>query len=528
MSNYNAAIDYDVARNYNDVPTGFARYLVQVDWNNDGDYTDTHEDISDDVLSITSTTGRNFASQLTGKASAGSLEVTVKNNTGKYSPFNTSSVLTGNLVPNRPIQWAVTVPTETTLWTGYIESIIPSVQKGAYTTAKIKAFGIFKKFATTDARVPMKTSRATGAAIGDVLDAVSWGAGLRTLDTGQTTMTRFFGSGKALTLMRQVEATEAGFIRETKDGKIAFEDRHHRVTSSTSKTSQATFADDGTAFSYTGVRQEDSMGLVYNEFLSPISIFTVASVATLWTHPLATTGGAAPALEAGEVIEIVAEYPTPVAALNTVGVDAWTTLAATTDYLANAAANGTGTNYTSSLGIALTKASTTMEIQITNNAAVKVYLTKLQARGTAVTVSDPATMKADDATSQTAYGLRTYPRGSEAKWIPTQEEAKNWALQNLSAHKDPTAVLTLQFSANQSGDGLTEALTRDVSDRVTVKASANAKLGLDRDFYIESIRHNVTAGGAHTTTYGLSDTAGFSGFWVLGTSALGQDTRITY
>ena len=196
MTNYNAGLDYDAARNYNDVPTGFARYRVLVDWNNDGDYSDTNEEISDDVLSITSTMGRNFASQLTGKASAGSLEVTVKNNTGKYSPFNASSDLAGNLVPNRPIQWAVTVPTETTIWTGYIESIIPAVQKGAYTTAKIKAFGIFKKFATTDTRVPMKTSTATGAAIGDVLDSVGWGAGLRTLDTGQTTMTRFFGSGK--------------------------------------------------------------------------------------------------------------------------------------------------------------------------------------------------------------------------------------------------------------------------------------------------------------------------------------------
>ena len=528
MSNYNAGIDYDAARNYNDVPTGFARYQVLVDWNNDGDYSDTHEEISDDVLSITSEIGRDFSSQLTGKARAGSLEIIVKNNTGKYSPFNASSDLAGTLVPNRPIQWAVTVPTETTIWTGYIESIIPSVEKGPHTTATIRAFGIFKKFATTDARVPMKTSRATGAAIGDVLDAVGWGAGLRTLDTGQTTMTRFFGSGKALNLMRQVEATEAGFIRETKDGKIDVEYRHHRVTSANSNTSQATFADDGTGFSYTGIRQEDSMGLVYNEFLSPVSIFTVASVATLWTHPLATTSGTAPALEAGEVIEVVAEYPTPIAGNNVVGVDAWTTLAATTDYLANAAANGTGTNYTSSLGIALTKASTTMEIQITNNASVKVYLTKLQARGTAVTVSDPATMKAEDATSQTAYGLRTYPRGYEAKWIPTQEEAKNWALQNLSAHKDPTAVLTLQFSANQSGDGLTEALTRDISDRVTVKASANAKLGLNRDFYVESIRHNVTAGGAHTTVYGLSDTAGFAGFWVIGSSALGRDTRITY
>jgi hypothetical protein len=89
-------------------------------------------------------------------------------------------------------------------------------------------------------------------------------------------------------------------------------------------------------------------------------------------------------------------------------------------------------------------------------------------------------------------------------------------------------VVQISYSANQSGAVLTKALTLDVSDRVTVKASAKAKLGLNRDFYIESITHQIKAGGAHQTSYSLSDTAGFAGFWVLGTSALGRDTRLTY
>ena len=59
-------------------------------------------------------------------------------------------------------------------------------------------------------------------------------------------MTKYYFSGKALSALRQVESTEAGFIRETNDGKIAFEDRHFRLTNTKSKTSQATFADDGT------------------------------------------------------------------------------------------------------------------------------------------------------------------------------------------------------------------------------------------------------------------------------------------
>jgi ethanolamine utilization microcompartment shell protein EutL len=74
-------------------------------------------------------------------------------------------------------------------------------------------------------------------------------------------------------------------------------------------------------------------------------------VTTLWTHPLADTAGNAPTLAAGEVITILAEYPNPDTANGAVAVNAWTTPAATTDYLANAATGGGGTDYTSSLGI---------------------------------------------------------------------------------------------------------------------------------------------------------------------------------
>ena len=114
---YDVALDYDVAKAWDGVPFGFARYLLRVDWNNDGDFTDTNEDITDDVLEITCKRGRDFASQLTGKAVAGTLEVSLRNNAGKYSPFNTSGVLTGKLLPNRKIQLSTTLPDELTIWT---------------------------------------------------------------------------------------------------------------------------------------------------------------------------------------------------------------------------------------------------------------------------------------------------------------------------------------------------------------------------------------------------------------------------
>ena len=529
MVDFDASIDYDASHiEYADVPVGFARYQVLVDWNNDGDFADTNEDITDDVLQLTSRMGRNFASQLTGDAVAGSLEVNLNNNGGKYSPFNASGALYGNLLPNRKIQFASYYPSAVTLWSGFIESIQPEVEEGPHTIATLIAHGAFKKFATMTARVPQQTSEKTGDTIGEILDAVSWAGADRDLDDGQTTMTRFFASGNSLTAMREVEATEAGFLHETKDGKVAFEDRHHRLDTSTSTTSQATFADDGTGFGYIGISHADAMSLLYNEFTAPVTLYTTGSVAVLWTHPLAKTTGSAPALQPGESVEFIASYPNETTATDgAVSVDAWTTPASSTDYTTNAASNGTGTDYTSSLTVSVSKASKTMIITVTNGNANVAYLTKFQSRGTPIT-AQTVTMRAKDTTSQTTYGVRSFPRESEAKWTPTQEEANNWCLFNLAAHKDPTATVTLTYSANQSTTALAEAMERDLSDRVTVKASSRAKLGLSRDFFVESIIHRIIAGGGHMVTLGLSDSGGFTGFWVLGTSALGQATRFTY
>ena len=75
---------------------------------------------------------------------------------------------------------------------------------------------------------------------------------------------------------------------------------------------------------------------------------------------------------------------------------------------------------------------------------------------------------------------------------------------------------------------LHDALPIYISDRITVKASGNAKLGFSRDFYVEAISHRINSGGQHTVSYSLSDTGGFAGFWVIGKAKLGIDTRLTY
>ena len=75
-----------------------AKWLVQVDWNDDGDFSDANEDVTSDVLGLTLEHFRDLSS---GHVEAARLELQLKNDDHKYSPPNTSSPLSGNLKPGR-------------------------------------------------------------------------------------------------------------------------------------------------------------------------------------------------------------------------------------------------------------------------------------------------------------------------------------------------------------------------------------------------------------------------------------------
>ena len=53
------------------------KYFILVDWNADGDYSDTHDDITGDALEVSWSRGRDYASQLTGNTISGRLSVTL-------------------------------------------------------------------------------------------------------------------------------------------------------------------------------------------------------------------------------------------------------------------------------------------------------------------------------------------------------------------------------------------------------------------------------------------------------------------
>ena len=510
-------------------------YTLLVDWNNDGDFADTHDDVTSDTLSVTWERGRDYASALLGRSVAGKLTAQLVNTAGKYSPSNTSSALTGSILPGRTVRveagsgsFPYTFPiafNDGVRWQGKLERIIPAPATVGVKTCTLTAFGTLGYLNQFETQVASQTNRRTDQAVGDILDDVGWTeAADRDLDTGQTTISRFWMSRKkVIDALRLVEEAEAGFIKESKSGQVAFENRFHRLTASASTTSQATFSDaSGATHSYVSLSQEDPLTTIINHVEATATTFDTASAAVLWTHP--ETGSASPTLAPAEAKTFEAEFPNPDSANNAMEVNAWTTPAATTDYLLNTASDGTGTNLTGDVTVTQTKTGERMAVTLTNSATGSAgYLTKLQARGTAVSTKNPCIVRAIDTTSQGIYGERKYV--AQTKFIPTTSEAQDWCDYQMAIYGSPIEILTMTIPASAQGK-IGQALSRDISDRITVTATADAALGVNADFLIESEQHSVTDGGSqHTATWKLSPASGgYSSFWVLGTGVLGTST----
>lgn len=508
------------------MPSG--TYKFSVDWAADGLFTQTGDDITSFVQEAYWSYGRDYASQLTGRSIAGQCILLVKNSDKRFNSFNTSSPLSGNLVPGRKLKVEMTVSATTvTMWQGFLDSIEPFPEKGGVHKALLRFIGPLGLITQRKVNVAMQTSIGTGAAVGKVLDEAGWPAADRSVDAGQVTMNRWWTGGQvtALTALREIEETEPGHVREKKDGKIAFENRHFRMTSPQT-TSQATFSDAAAStLKYTDIVQQDPLREIYNIIEAEIRRYTVGALATLWT--LAESGANSPSITPGVSRDFWASFPNPDSATDAVAVDAWTTPVATTDFTGNSAADGTGTNLTSDIAVAVSKFDTAMKITLTNNGTSTAFITLLQARGTPVSVSDPVKAKSEDATSKTKYGERTYP--VPGRWIPSYGQAFDYTGFIKGIYKDPVPVLSIIVSANRSTTHLEKVRDLDISQRITLTATGKAGLGINEDFFIEAERHSVRdAGKTHSVTYDISPASGYSGFFTLGTSLLGISTKLAY
>lgn len=487
-------------------------YLLEVDWNNDGLFSHTSADITSYVIDLDAFRGRNEPNTLRGRCEPGTFKVVLDNRSGIFSPYLATSPVFGLLLPRRRIRWSASAPTSATRWQGKIQDIIQD-RIGALPVVIIEARGPLMDVADARVSPPADSGSLTGTIVGKVLDAAGYSASLRTIDAGQTTTSAWYVNDRpGLEALREMEECELGLVSESPACHIVFRDRAYR-SSGARLTSQVTYSSaPGATYPYRSLQVGDPLKNLVNNVRSSVTPYSTAGAAILWTLT-----GETPTIGPGASKTWYATVSG-----TTLYVAAWSNLVSGTDYTVSGVALG-------DLTVTLTKYATTMKIVIQNTHVSNVAtITLLQAKGTAVSGGTPTVVEGTDATSAGKYGTRSYQLASP--WLPNTNTAQSYVDSIIAAHKDPLAPVSLSFTAGITDALLTDLLTRDIHDRVTVIADEDRDaIALNGQFFIESIRDHWNPQKArHDVVLGLSQTVPGSSAWILGTSVLGTSTYVGF
>lgn len=489
-----------------------ATYMVRVDWDGDGVLsTASNEDITAYVRSIETRTGRDQPGRLRGRCQPGRAVIQLWNTDGIFSRFNATGPLFGKILPRRRVQINELTPFPVPIWSGYLTDVRPSAHLDGRPTAVLTAEGPLALIAAANVNTGVSTGARTDVHVGTVLDAINWSTAERSIATGSVDTSTWYASGEtALAALRKLEDTELGLIGElTSAFGIFYEGRQYRTTQTRSTVAQSTFSDTASGvLTYQAIDQLDELDEIANRITvqTPDTI-TAGSSGTLWslgtdvgtveqTQIAPNAGFAWTAQYSGDGVVSAWDTPTIGSTTNddvylvtsTGGAESFGTTGVVTDVVKNA---------------------TSMYFIVRNQettGSLDICVKRVRARGTPATGAAGAAYVAQDtATSQAIYGVRDYEL--EGGYYPNASAAQTAIDLLLARQKDPRAKVAVEILANKSAGHLLAASTRRVSDRVAVVAnSSRTALGINTDFWVESISHRIDQnGGRHVVRYELGE-----------------------
>ena len=476
-------------------------YRLEVDWEGDGQFDHEAADVWPNAISIRTEVGRDYSSQVYGRSTAGQLTVQLDDPTGLYSRFNPNSSLYGLVIPNRRVRFTMQLEGDTeatSIWGGYLDTIRPSPQRGNRQTVELRALGIISLLVARQVDVGAQVDVSIVSAINLILQAAGFLLSelVPVINVPTTSAISVWWSPdqSALQALRDIEHTEAGFIRELPDGGLGFESRYHRALGSR-RQKNASFSETVTAgyLPYDDISMEDPVKDVANYVRIPLYEYTIDTDAeVLWTSD------ETPILIGGSDIYTIRTDPSA----SGVAI-VWEEPESGTDYVGNSLEDGTGTAVTALLEVTAVSHSTSVDLTVSNSGTTDRYLTKLQARGRVVTDEGESTIIARDNASVQTYGERAYL--FPANFISDPQEAEDYAKVLLRQLKEPYPKIRIFVRANYSVEMLRKVMSLQVSDRVVVDPPNY--YGPPMEMYIENIQHEVSAPSWHMVRYTLSSAA---------------------
>ena len=204
-------------------------------------------DVSSQVDGVTTRRGRNAQAD---QFQTGTCTLRLVDQAGDFNSQNTNSPYFGLLDPMRKLQITatfnnVTYPIFSGFITGY-QTITPQEANDNVTYTTITAVDAFRLAQNAQISTVAGTSagQLSGARINNLLDAISWPATMRDVDSGQTTMQADPGTQRtALAACQTVSTSEYGAFYVDATGSFVFQDR--ALTSSSIGATPTVFTDDG-------------------------------------------------------------------------------------------------------------------------------------------------------------------------------------------------------------------------------------------------------------------------------------------
>ena len=206
--------------------------------------------------------------------------------------------------------------------------------------------------------------------------------------------------------------------------------------------------------------------------------------------------GKAIKIASGATKTVTGKYRNPIGGKEISGINMIAPVA-TTDYLMNTKADGSGTDTTADLVVVCTYDSSKPTYALTNNNAAVGWVTYLKARGYGIYQDDTLTVTLENATSQTAYGVndltleQTYQQDTDLGTLIGGEV--------LEYNKTPhTKINSITFNANLSMFTMQAFLNIDVGSLVQI---IDTPYAISDWFYVHGVSFSLEIGGQLNATW---------------------------
>lgn len=346
--------------------------VILVDWDEDGLY-DGENEWWERANDFDCERGRQFVIRSRGDGfepvMVGNFRVSLKNTDGRYDPFNGSSELAGLLSRNQTVY--MFVQDEATgerydIFTGYIDDIKANYSN-ELDSVTLRASDGKKKLEKAIVRSSsVQTSKQYDEALTDVLTAAAWGGGSNIDTTLSDTLPYWWMSGlSAWTELQDLSDATLGIIFIAADGRVTYKARV------ANDVGQIELTEDDIFYGY-GIQILDPREIVYNRVRVYSRARNLLTDQTVW--------------QATDKPQILAGESSPPIWANfsynnrEVPATAVTTPVENTDYEANTAIDGTGTDVSADVSLAITKFVTSAKQIYTNGGAGNLYMTLMKIR----------------------------------------------------------------------------------------------------------------------------------------------------